>query len=396
MWVFFSSALRSAQSRRPHAENRIVSAVDHAGNQTTYTYDAQGRRVYVVHPTWPEMRIYDLQGHMITGLDASTWAVSGDEVFVGGRHLATYENNTTVFTHADWLGSERVRTALDGTQLEQWASLPFDDIPGTNVASVSPYHFTGKERDAESGLDYFGARYYASSMGRWLSPDWAAKATPVPYAKLSDPQTLNLYAYVRNNPLSHADADGHCFPFCLALPDGGTISSGLAVAGAKVFSAATTAAVATVAAGAAVVGSAYVAITRTANAYVANQNDKAKLNAVESQVGAENNVKLGQPKPGNPATPAPAVPGTQTNPRSNPMSGEPGSTSQTTQPDGTPKQTRPYGPDGHPQTDVDYTQDHGQSLPHAHDWGRPEDGSPPTHKDRGPGRPVTPEDPQPK
>ena len=63
----------------------------------------------------------------------------------------------------------------------------------------------------ESGNDYFGARYYASSMGRWLSPDWAAKATPVPYAKLSNPQkgTTTWYAYVGNNPLTRFDADGH-------------------------------------------------------------------------------------------------------------------------------------------------------------------------------------------
>jgi len=68
---------------------------------------------------------------------------------------------------------------------------------------------TGKERDTESGNDYFGARYYASNMGRWMSPDWAAKAIPVPYAKLDNPQTLNLYAYVGNNPLSRRDPDGH-------------------------------------------------------------------------------------------------------------------------------------------------------------------------------------------
>ena len=68
---------------------------------------------------------------------------------------------------------------------------------------------TGKERDSESGNDYFGARYYASSMGRFLSPDWAAKAEPVPYAKLDDPQSLNLYAYVGNNPLRRVDKDGH-------------------------------------------------------------------------------------------------------------------------------------------------------------------------------------------
>jgi RHS repeat-associated protein len=72
-----------------------------------------------------------------------------------------------------------------------------------------PSRSTGKERDAESGLDYFGARYYASSMGRFMSPDWSAKVEPVPYSKLDDPQTLNLYGYVGNNPLSRVDADGH-------------------------------------------------------------------------------------------------------------------------------------------------------------------------------------------
>ena len=69
--------------------------------------------------------------------------------------------------------------------------------------------FTGKEHDTESGNDYFGARYYASSMGRFLSPDWSAKVEPVPYSKLDNPQTLNLYAYVGNNPFSRVDPTGH-------------------------------------------------------------------------------------------------------------------------------------------------------------------------------------------
>jgi len=42
--------------------------------------------------------------------------------------------------------------------------------------------YTGKERDAESGNDYFGARYYGSAMGRFMSPDWSAKIEPVPYS----------------------------------------------------------------------------------------------------------------------------------------------------------------------------------------------------------------------
>jgi RHS repeat-associated protein len=69
--------------------------------------------------------------------------------------------------------------------------------------------YTGKERDTESGLDYFGARYYTSTMGRWMSPDWADKPEAVPYSDLMNPQSLNLYGYVNNNPLRSVDSDGH-------------------------------------------------------------------------------------------------------------------------------------------------------------------------------------------
>ncbi|HEY2495880.1 MAG TPA: RHS repeat-associated core domain-containing protein [Candidatus Angelobacter sp.] len=72
------------------------------------------------------------------------------------------------------------------------------------------YKFTGKERDSETGLDYFGARYDSNGLGRFATPDWAAKATTVPYAEFADPQSLNLYSYVRNLPTTRFDADGHC------------------------------------------------------------------------------------------------------------------------------------------------------------------------------------------
>lgn len=75
--------------------------------------------------------------------------------------------------------------------------------------SADPSISTGKERDAESGNDYFGARYYASSMGRFLSPDWSANPQAVPFAKFDTPQTLNLYQHVGNNPLTGVDLDGH-------------------------------------------------------------------------------------------------------------------------------------------------------------------------------------------
>jgi RHS repeat-associated protein len=76
---------------------------------------------------------------------------------------------------------------------------------------VESLKFTGKERDAETGLDYFGARYFSGAQGRWTSPDWSARPEPVPYAKLDDPQTLNLYGYLSNNPVATTDPDGHGF-----------------------------------------------------------------------------------------------------------------------------------------------------------------------------------------
>lgn len=63
--------------------------------------------------------------------------------------------------------------------------------------------FTGKERDAETGLDFFGARYLSSAQGRFTSPDSPS------YSKLSYPQTWNLYSYAVNNPLNYVDPDGH-------------------------------------------------------------------------------------------------------------------------------------------------------------------------------------------
>ena len=75
-------------------------------------------------------------------------------------------------------------------------------------------HFTGKERDTESGNDYFGARYYGSSMGRFTSPDSDVLPDTVPYADFSNPQSLNLYAYGANSPLSHVDSNGHDVNVC--------------------------------------------------------------------------------------------------------------------------------------------------------------------------------------
>ena len=110
----------------------------------------------------------------------------------------------------DWLGTKRRQTTANGNEEERCLSNPFGDgLSCTGGPDASEQHFTGKDRDVESTLDYFGARYYSSTLGRFMTPDWAGKPTAVPYANFGDPQSLNLYAYVRNNPNTGIDADGH-------------------------------------------------------------------------------------------------------------------------------------------------------------------------------------------
>jgi RHS repeat-associated protein len=134
----------------------------------------------------------------------------------------------TQYLTADLLGSTRLITDNSGTQTN-WRCfdyLPFgEEIPaGENgrsgcyetmnspaqyptSADVVNQKFTGKERDAETGLDYFGERYFSSAQGRWTSPD-----APFADQQAEDPQSWNMYGYVRNNPLKNTDPDGRdCF-----------------------------------------------------------------------------------------------------------------------------------------------------------------------------------------
>lgn len=74
--------------------------------------------------------------------------------------------------------------------------------------------FSGKERDSETNLDYFGARYYSGAQGRWTSVDPAMESEDV-----ADPQTWNRYSYVFNRPLTLTDPDGRC-PNCVSAAGG--------------------------------------------------------------------------------------------------------------------------------------------------------------------------------
>jgi RHS repeat-associated protein len=147
-----------------------------------------------------------------------------------GKLLGTFQGTTYAqsdwhFALNDWVGTKRVVTNSDGSYSSSFFSGPFGDFQTQSGAGSDPsdHHFTGKERDIESGLDYFPARYYNSYVGRWMTPDYNAAdddLDPVPYADLNNPQSLNLYSYVQNNPLSHKDADGHKCDNGSVAPDG--------------------------------------------------------------------------------------------------------------------------------------------------------------------------------
>ena len=198
------------------AENRLSSVApetspgsDVCGATTmSYLYDPDGRRVAKVqNGAVVKQFYYNAAGQEIAETNASG-ALQRAEIFAGGRHLATWSNNATYFNHADWLGTERARSNSSGLQCETITSLPFGDgeAPTGNCSSPepSPNHFTGLERDTESGLDHTKARQYPSNLGRWLTPDPGGRNV----VTITDPQTWNMYAYNRNNPTSLTDPTG--------------------------------------------------------------------------------------------------------------------------------------------------------------------------------------------
>ena len=152
-----------------------------------------------------------------------------DGELVAESGAVTVEPCTRCFLTADHLGSTRLVTdGVTGVAKARFDYAPFGeevtaDFRSGNVLyprSLYPQavgkgpdqKFTGKERDAETGLDYFGARYYGGAQGRFTSPDYTADGSdpvPIPGADLDNPQSLNLYSYVRNNPTVNIDEDGH-------------------------------------------------------------------------------------------------------------------------------------------------------------------------------------------
>lgn len=218
--------------------NQLTSfGYDAAGNMTSnsptsYVYDAENRLVW----TSGYRYIYDGDGKRVEtcavagattacptsgtsgtlywyGMNSDPQAetdLSGNVLniylFFNGQRIARRSSPATAvhFYFSDHLGTHSVVENAAGTACEQDIDYyPYggqeNDYCSTPV--TQRYKFTGKERDSESGLDDFPARYYTSSMGRWMTPDPMG-------GHVEDPQTLNRYAYARNNPVSITDPTG--------------------------------------------------------------------------------------------------------------------------------------------------------------------------------------------
>ena len=168
---------------------------------------------------------YDGEGRRVQKVVGGAGGITTTYVYnITGQLLAEYGGSApaareTRYLTPDHLGSTRVVTDAGQGVLTRHDYLPFGEEIGAalgnreRASGVTGYtasrtdgpaqKFTGKERDNESGLDYFQARYFSGAGGRFTSAD-----APFADQGAADPQSWNLYTYTRNNPLKYVDPDG--------------------------------------------------------------------------------------------------------------------------------------------------------------------------------------------
>src|SRR5213594_2326782 len=212
------------------AENRLASVDGVAGQacQTTwtacYTYNALGQRVEKkVGSAYTEI-VYDGYGYVTAFHDRTTWS----QLFipsVGGRQIMKYQDTVTYFLHTNLLGSTGMITNHAGTPTQDVLYYPWGQRWAYQGSLRDERFASLGQRDAESALDPTLFRMYTSGQGRWLSPD------PIG-GDISNPQSLNRYAYVLNNPTTLTDplGLGPCQPFATYGCGLGLLSMGKALA----------------------------------------------------------------------------------------------------------------------------------------------------------------------
>jgi RHS repeat-associated protein len=193
------------------AESRLI-----ASGGYSYIYDGDGQRVEkCTQGTTPGTCASGATGTLYWRGASSdplsetdlAGTVQNNYVFFNGQRVARRDNAGLIhYYFSDHLGTHGVVENQIASACEQDIDYyPYGGVEHDYCANVAQtYKFTGKERDSESTLDYFGARHYASSLGRFVVPDPAG----IFVADGSSPQSWNLYAYVLNNPLINIDPFG--------------------------------------------------------------------------------------------------------------------------------------------------------------------------------------------
>lgn len=198
------------------AESRITNAAS-----VNYTYDGDGLRVEKSSGTgtfyWRTVT-----GDVLAETDASG-NTKNEYVYFAGRRIAWWDGaapQNLYYIYTDALGSTRTIAEANGTTCYDSEFTPYgQELNHTNLCpSTYNYKFTGYERDPETGLDYAFARYYSSRLGRFMSLDSLG-------GQISDPQSLNRYAYVGNRPTKFTDPLGQMKKPCVSRQIGACLYS---------------------------------------------------------------------------------------------------------------------------------------------------------------------------
>jgi RHS repeat-associated protein len=165
-----------------------------------YVYDANGMRVKkLINSQLTTVYHYDEMGNVIQETDGQGNLLAS-YIYANGQRIARVRGNEIIYYHNDVLGSPALLMNQHGEIVHLYHFGPFGNIEAGKGTSGNKYRFTGKEQD-ETGLYYFGARYYDPWVGRFITPD------PV-MGSAYTPMTFNSYCYAINCPLRYIDFMG--------------------------------------------------------------------------------------------------------------------------------------------------------------------------------------------
>jgi RHS repeat-associated protein len=192
---------RLIEIEKPIQKVSGVDMPDIPSDKADYTYDNGGMRIKKTTRNGTTVYHYDQANQVICETDEKG-ALKASYVYANNQKIAEVKPDGTIQAfHNDALGSPVLITDKDLKEIQRYIYEPFGNLVVSKGTGKNNYTFTGKERDLESNLFYFGARYYNPILGRFISKD-------IGRPKYEDPQSINRYLYCLNNPLIYVDPDG--------------------------------------------------------------------------------------------------------------------------------------------------------------------------------------------